>query len=51
MKAGCSVVEKPEGGGGEQRSIISDGSGMSLSGACPVVFLFPLGFRLTNARP
>lgn len=44
-------MEKPEGGGGEQRSIISDGSGMFLSGACPVVFLFPLGFRLTNARP
>lgn len=42
MKAGCSIVEKPEGGGGEQK-FISDGSGMSLSGSCPLVFLFPLG--------
>lgn len=25
MKAGCSIVEKPEGGGGEQKLIISDG--------------------------
>lgn len=30
MKAGCSIVEKPEGGGGEQKLIIADRSGMSL---------------------
>lgn len=39
MKAGCSIVEKPEGGGGEQKLIISDVPGMSLSGS----FSFHLG--------
>lgn len=34
MKAGCSIVEKPEGGGGEQKLIISDVPGRSLSGSC-----------------
>lgn len=39
MKAGCSIVEKPEGGGGEQKLIISGVPGMFLPG-----FLFsPLG--------
>ncbi len=33
MKAGCSIVEKPEGGGGEQKLIISDVPGMSLRGS------------------
>lgn len=36
MKAGCSIVEKPEGGGGEQKLIISDAPGMPLSGSCSV---------------
>lgn len=34
MKAGCSIVEKPEGGGGEQKLIISDVPGMPLSDSC-----------------
>lgn len=33
MKAGCSIVDKPEGGGGEQKLIISDVPGMSLRGS------------------
>lgn len=35
MKAGCSIVEKPEGGGGEQKFVVvADRSGMSLGASC-----------------